>query len=138
MGGNPSQIPAVVVGGGHIALAVGRSLAAAGIDVYALGARDEPLRRSRSCREYAVVGSGRELQDGALQWLETSGPRGAVFIPCDDEPIEMLARNRERIVEWGYRPIDTDDDVVLAMLDKERTYELAKDIGVAIPRTQRV
>jgi predicted ATP-grasp superfamily ATP-dependent carboligase len=138
MGGNPSQIPAVLVGGGHIALAVGRSLADAGIDVYALGAEEDPLRRSNHCREVAVVGSGQRLQEGSLEWLERRGLDGAVVIPCDDEPLQMLAENRSRIVEWGYRPIDTDDEVVLAMLDKDRTYEIAEGLGVAIPRRQLV
>ncbi len=133
-----SSVPAVLVGGEHIALAVARSLASRGVTVYALGHHDDPLRSSRHCDHFEEVGSGLELQTASLEWLENGGPREGVLIPCDDEPLEMVARNRQRLVAWGYRPLSFDDDVVLSMLDKERTYDLASELEVAAPRTRRV
>lgn len=61
-----------------------------------------------------------------------------MILPCDDEPLELIAEHRPRLVELGYQPIATDDDVVRAMLDKERTYEIADELGVERPRSRAV
>jgi predicted ATP-grasp superfamily ATP-dependent carboligase len=61
-----------------------------------------------------------------------------VLLPCDDDGLELIARNRTELSDHGYLPIEADDDVVLAMLDKDRTYELAREIGIDVPLTVRV
>jgi D-aspartate ligase len=85
-----------------------------------------------------AVGSKKGVIEHYLEWLEREGPRGAAILPCDDYGVEMIARNRALLREWGYLPVEGDDDVMLAMLDKERTYELARGAGVATPRTATV
>src|SRR5262249_58328352 len=67
--------------------------------------------------------------------LRSAGPRGAVLLPCNDEALELVARRRGELVELGYLPMEADDDVLLAMLDKDRTYQLADAAGVDRPRT---
>lgn len=56
-------------------------------------------------------------------------------MPCDDEALELVARHRAELVQLGYIPSEHDDDVLLAMLDKERTYRLAQAVGVETPMT---
>ncbi|MEA2398124.1 MAG: D-aspartate ligase [Thermoleophilaceae bacterium] len=130
--------PAVLLGGEAIAVSACRSLGESGVRVHALGDRRDPVRRSRWCGEFVAVGSKEGAVERYLEWLETRGPRGAAILPCDDYGVEMIARNRARLEDWGYLPVEGDDEVMLAMLDKERTYEMARKVGVATPRTATV
>jgi len=127
--------PALVLGGGPIAVPVTRSLARAGVPTLALGHGDDPVRHSRSCDRFVDVGSGAGVQDRWLEWMTQEGLSGAVVLPCSDDALELIARHRGRLAELGYRPIEANDEVVLAMLDKERTYALAREVGVPAPRT---
>ncbi len=129
--------PAIVLGGEHIGLSVARSLAARDIAVYALGHRDDPLRHSRRRTSFVEVGGGAELAERSLEWLRT-GPGAGVLMPCADEALELIARHRDELADLGYIPIEANDEVLLAMLDKERTNELARSVGVECPRTVAV
>jgi len=135
---DPDQVrtgkpPAILLGGETISLAVGRRLSAAGVPVYGLGYWADPLRVSRHRRAYVPTSGTADV----LNWLET-GPRQGVVLPCYDDGLELVALHRARIEELGYRAIEADDDVLLAMLDKTRTYELAAAAGIAVPRTAAV
>ena len=57
------------------------------------------------------------------------------MLPCDDDALELIARNRARLVGLGYRPFEANDDVLLTMLDKSTTYRLARDAGLDTPET---
>jgi len=124
--------PAVILGGAVTALSVARSLTDAGVAVYVLDRRDSPVRASRLRAAFVDVGS-KEMQPRMLAWLR-SGPRGAVVLACSDEGLELIAHHRAELVELGYRPMEADDEVLLAMLDKERTYTLACEHGIPVPR----
>lgn len=56
-------------------------------------------------------------------------------MPCEDDALEMLATHRSVLEDAGLVPMEADDEVVLAMLDKQRTYELAKGLGIPAPGT---
>ena len=129
-----------MLGGSWNAVSVARSLGRRGIDVYALADRpSRPVRRSRYCGTFFAAGGAEQAQAGWLEWLRREGPReGAVLLPCGDDGLELIARNRAQLVELGYRPIEVDDDVALAMLDKERQYALAAELDVPVPRTSTV
>ncbi len=129
--------PAVLLGGTANALSVARSLAAAGVRVVAFGNAASPVRRSRACARFVDLGREDGVQDRWLAWL-ADGPRGAVVLPCDDDGLELVATHRRHLTALGYRPIEADDRVALEMLDKNRTYELARRIGIAAPRTVTV
>lgn len=129
--------PAVILGGSFNAVSVARSLGRAGISVEAIGERMSAVRHSRHCARFVDLGSGVDVQARWLEWLDR-GPRGAVLLPCDDDGLELIARNRARLLGAGYLPFEADDDVVLAMLDKGRTAELAEAIGFPSPRTATV
>jgi D-aspartate ligase len=127
-------VPAVLLGGESIALSVARSLGARGVPVFALGhAGYDPVQWSRHCTSFTHLGSGEGVQERWLEWLET-GPRGAVVLPCSDDGLELVASRRPELVAMGYRPLEADDEVVLAMLDKERTYALAREAGIDTPQ----
>jgi D-aspartate ligase len=124
--------PVVTVGGSANAVSIARSLSRAGVRVYSLGGTsDDPVRFSRHCVAYERF-AGEDVQSGWLAWLE-QGPRGAVLFPCDDEAMELVALERSRLLELGYRTIESDPALTIAMLDKERTYELARAVGVRTP-----
>jgi D-aspartate ligase len=126
--------PAIILGGGLIALAVARSLAREGVRIYALGdGAWDTIRHSRYCAAFFDVGSGIGVQERYLAWLE-SGPRDSVVLPCSDDALEVVARHRLHLLELGYITVEANDDVLLAMLDKHRTYALAQDAGIPAPR----
>jgi D-aspartate ligase len=130
--------PAVLMGGETIAVSAARSLAADGVQVWALGDATDPVRRSRHCHEFVEVGAKKGVQERYMAWLTEHAPAGAVVIPCDDDGIELIARGREKLEALGLRPIEGNDEALLGMLDKDRTYELCREIGVDCPRTETV
>jgi len=125
---------ALLLGGDQIAVSAARSIAALDVEIHAVGLNDAPIQSSRVCSSFTMIPGGPGLSDRYLDWLER-GPRGAVLLPCDDESLEVVARHRRTLEGWGYHPIEADDDVVLAMLDKERTYALSRAAGVPTPMT---
>jgi D-aspartate ligase len=135
--GRPSEEgpPAVILGGGIIAIAVARSLGRAGVRVYALGdGAWDSVRHSRYCAVFVDLGSGAGVQERYLEWLE-SGPRGSVILPCSDDGLELIVRARAHLVQLGYALVEANDEVLLAMLDKHRTYALARRAGISTPRS---
>lgn len=128
--------PLLLLGGTVNALSVARSMAGDGIAVHALadGLSPSLVRHSRSLRGFQDVSSAASAQEEWLEWLP-SGPRGAVVLPCGDPGAELVARHRAFLVELGYVPVEANDDLVLALLDKERTCALARSAGIAVPRT---
>ena len=93
------------------------------------------MRHSRHCRAFFDLGAGEGVQERWLTWLTQRAGAGNVLLPCDDDSLELLARNRERLVSLGYRPIEANDEVVLALLDKNETYARARRLGVPTPST---
>ena len=132
----PDNPPAVILGGSWNAVSVARSLGPRGVAVHALADRpDRPVRFSRHCGGFVAVPRGEDVQAGWMHWLRERGPRGAVLLPCGDDGLELVACNRSELAALGYVPIEADDEVLLAMLDKDRQYELARELGVPAPET---
>jgi D-aspartate ligase len=127
------NVPAVILGGRVTALSVARSLTRAGVTVYTLDDRDSPTRASHLGGAFVDVGLDAMTQERMLDWLR-SGPRGAVVLACSDDGLELIARHRAELIELDYRPMEADDEVLLAMLDKERTDALARKHGIPVPR----
>jgi D-aspartate ligase len=121
-----------VLGGGWTAIPVTRSLGAAGVPVYALGGSDDAVRWSRGCTTFVPLGREPGMQERWLEWLR-GAPPGSVILPCEDDGLELIAKNRAMLMELGHVPFEANDDVLLAMLDKARTYELAREIGIEAP-----
>ncbi len=134
---HPNDLPpAVILGGFYPSFSVARGLGRRGIEVHALGESANTLpARSRYVRSFLPVPD--RAEERWREWF-ASGPRGAVVIPCGDSGLEFAAHNRAWLEELGYVPTEADDDVTLAMLDKDRTYELATRAGVDVPGTANV
>lgn len=131
--------PAVVIGGVYGALSVIRSLARKGIEVHVLApVMHSPIVHSRYPASYTAFHDKQRIQEDWLAWLEESGPRGAALLPCDDDSLELIVRNRPRLLELGYRPFEANDEAAIETLDKARIYELAEGVGVAAPVSIRL
>lgn len=129
--------PAILVGGQASTLSVARALGKTGVDVLVVAdARTSPVCRSRHCRRFFHVASGPDVQDRWLERLIELEP--GVVLPCTDEALQLIACRRADLVARGHLVYDCDDEVALAMLDKERTYELAREVGMRAPRTAAV
>lgn len=129
--------PVIILGGNANAVSVARSLGRWGVDVTAYGNATDQVRHSRWCASFVEFTAGPGIGDRWLARLLAEA-RDAVLLPCDDDALEMIARNRVELVAAGYRPFEADDEVVLAMLDKETTYRLARSAGIATPTTFRL
>jgi D-aspartate ligase len=128
--------PAVVLGGALTGLSVARSMAAAGVRVYLLDRPSSPARVSRAVTMFVDVGSD-EPQERMLEWLDAAEP-GAVVLPASDDGVELVARHRAALLARGHHPAEGNDEVLLAMLNKVQTYDLARRHGIAAPRIIRL
>lgn len=129
-----SNPPGIILGGEAIAIPVARSLARAGVEVHAAGdLAYDTVGYSRHCAGFSNLGSGARLPERCLDWLADGSPEGAVLLPCCDDGLELILNNRAELEELGHVPIEADLDVVAAMLDKEKTHDLARRVGVATP-----
>lgn len=124
----------VVVGGTLNALSIARSLGARGVPVDVLADETKPVaaRWSRHCRRYVAVEP--PVQEAWLAWLLEGDCEPSVLLAGSDEALELIARNRDRLRERGHLPGEANDELVVALLDKARTYTLAAENGVAAPR----
>jgi D-aspartate ligase len=128
-------MPAIVLGGGVIAVPVARSLGRSGVPVVALGFHEDPVRASRHCRLFVDLGAGEGVQDRWLEWLtDPSSPRG-LLLPCNDDALELLSSHRAELESAGHRYMEMSEGVTIAMLDKQRTYALAGELDIPAPRT---
>jgi D-aspartate ligase len=128
----------VILGGESVAVAVARSLAPLGVETYALGDTWDPQRWGRFVDHFVDVGSKGGVEERYMEWLRTHGPRGGVVMPCYDDGLDTVARNRAQLEEWGYRPLEGNDEVNLAMMDKERSLDLCRRAGVPAPHAVAV
>jgi D-aspartate ligase len=132
-------MPAVLLGGALNSLSVARSLWRLGVpvDVFDEGLAESAVRHSRSRRRYHQL---RPEQDVAEQWysrlMENCEP--SVILPCCDDGLELIARERVALESVGHRPVEANDEIVLALLDKAQTYELAREVGIPAPRTMQL
>jgi len=133
-----SKPPALVIGSSANALSVVRSLGRLGVEMHVASSEGaDAIRRSRFCTAFLPIGTTGSVSSQLLDCLDHV-PGGAVVLPCDDHGLEFVARHRDEIVERGFLPIEADDNVLLAMLDKQRTYELARLAGVDTPATAAI
>ncbi|MGI9610484.1 MAG: hypothetical protein ACR2NL_09365 [Acidimicrobiia bacterium] len=130
--------PVIALGGFLPTLAIMRSLGPRGVSVHVLGddaapsrSIPETLRFSRYCVDF--IPFVEDVEAGWFQWLTEAQMEGAVVIPCSDPALEFVAQYRTALQGLGYHPVPADDSVVLDMLDKERAYALARNLGISTP-----
>lgn len=128
-------VGALVVGGDYQGLGIARSLGRHGVPVALLD--DE---RSIGAHSRYVGRSTRvdDLHDpaAALHHLLEEGtklPGGWVLYPTREETVALVAEHREELAEL-YRVPTPGLDAVSAAWDKRKTYRLAEQVGVPVPR----
>ncbi len=124
----------ILLGGAGSALSAARSLAGQA-HVTVLGAHADAVRVSRSCDQFVDLGRGQGVQERWLNWLARRAAPSEVLLACNDDGLELVATHRAQLKEMGYRPGESRDEVVLAMLDKEETYALARRNNVPCPNS---
>ena len=131
--------PVVILGSAANALSATRSFGRRGRGIHILADHPgtAPVAKSRYVTSWLPLVEREHLTEQWRSWFR-SGPSGAVVLACGDLGLTFLAQHRAELVEHGYYPVPAADDVVLAMLDKKRTFELAASIGVEAPRVAAI
>lgn len=130
-------MPAVIIGGTMNVLSVARGLWSHGVAVDVIGGPvDSPALWSKSVRNYYRPNGS----DTDRQWMDllVHDLEPSVLLPGSDDALEFIVRHRQDLVDLGHRPIEANDEAILDMLDKSRTYEIARSAGVAAPDTATV
>jgi D-aspartate ligase len=131
---------ALILGGSFISLAAARNLAKNGVEVCVFGSATSIARFSRTVKRFAVC--PRDLKDddlpGYLAEMADKGEvKGWVLLPSTDEYVRVLAQYGSFLAEH-YVVTTPPWETVSFLCDKRRTYELAQQVGAAIPRLYAV
>ncbi len=132
--------PAIVLGSQVTALAVTRSLGARGVPVVVSGPASGVALRSRFC--VSAHGFPDPLQSAAfwgelLLGRDASALDGHVLLAACDEGLEFVAMNHAALA-GRYRLDMRKPELHLALLDKQRTLEIGRAAGVAMPTFWRI
>ncbi len=120
-------------------LATVRSLGSHGLRVAALGTSDQlPTFSSRWCQQ-AFVCPADEGTDEYLHYLEQVLDRagGCVLITSSDATIALIRRYRERLEQRVHLALAKEAALGIA-ISKERTAEIARRLGMRVPRAASV
>jgi len=131
-----TSTPVLLIGGQENALAVARNLGRRGISVRVSGGPACWGMRSRYCCQSFPIPDGQD-PGGFWQRLLLSTQRrdldGHILFALSDDAIEFLVDHHPKLQE-RYILDDSVPDLQHAMLDKKRTLELARSVGVPTPR----
>lgn len=132
------QAVAVLLGGLANTTSVARALGRQGIPVAVLARPSSAALRSKYAQAFAIP-EHRETTDYLQQLLldQPAFPEGSVIFPCEDSAIAFVAENRDALSQ-RYRLDLQEPDLLLQLLDKEKTLQLARQVGVAAPRSWTV
>lgn len=128
----------MLLGGGVNVVSAARSAGRRGRAVHVLPQTPGPVPAAAS----RYVTSCMRLEPGddvVARWTdELARLAPSVVVPCGDVGVELLATRRVDLRALGHLPAEGDDAFLLAMLDKQSTYELADAAGVERPATRAV
>lgn len=129
--------PAVVVGLDNITgLQTARILRARGVPVIGVVAdRGHFGAHTNACVEVLVSDVSDEALVSCLHELGDRLGRTAVLLPCTDQAVTVLSRNREQLPEWFRLPLGR-HDVLDMLMDKVSFARYATGAGLPIPRTE--
>jgi predicted ATP-grasp superfamily ATP-dependent carboligase len=131
--------PVLLLGGLENALAVVRSLGKKKIPVIVSAKERCPALLSRFCKHRLIIPADQKAETfwENLLLRRNRDLREAVLFPCNDEAVAFLATHREEL-EQAYILDDFSPAIHQAMLDKQKTLELARSVGCPIPRFWKV
>jgi len=125
--------PLLLLGGLAHALSITRSLGRRGVPIIYLGNRSSATTFSRHLAEFVEVD---ELApDSFMEGLRRPATPRGVVLPLGDRGNECVAHHRDEMEDLGYVVIEANDSAMLDMLDKQRTYEIARKADVKAPKT---
>ncbi len=128
--------PVLVLGGTSNALAIARALGRQGIRVYLAVLRNTAACYTRYADKIFPIPS----KDGAADyWGElllasnSVSLHGSVVFPCNDDAIEFVAKFRKEL-ENHYILDESIPDLQLLLINKRKTMELTRSIGLPTPK----
>ena len=128
--------PVLVMGGQQNTLSVVRSLGRAGVRVSVSGAPEPACwaPRSRYCSGSYPYPSGSppEIFWKSLLLSEQKPLQGTMLLTCNDDAIQFVAEHKEELRKF-YIVDENIPEQQQAMLDKQKTLELAAEAGCPIP-----
>jgi len=139
-GGPPSRRGlldvAVLDASGRAALVCARSLGVAGVRVGAFDCQQAPAFRSRWVSESGLlpdfVGEPDAYAEALLSLIDRYQPK--VLIPVHDGSIEVIRACRSELEPRVAVALAAEPQLAVA-IDKEQTFALAENLGVALPRS---
>jgi D-aspartate ligase len=132
-----TEPPAIVLGGYVAGLSVIRGLGVMGILTVAVWNTKEEVARASSHAGIRVEAPHPErAEDDYVDLLVGLAERteGGLLVPTSDATLDVVARHKE-LLERYYDVACVDWEIAQRFLDKGRTYELARRLGIGIPRT---
>lgn len=136
----PESPPVLILGGFENSLSIVRSLSSKNIPVRVSALEHCPALKSRFCKARFVVPPN-ESEESLWGDLLLGGGRpdlqGSVIFACDDFAVEFLANHRAELEQY-YILDDSIPAMQLNMLDKQKTLELARSAGCAVPQFWKV
>jgi len=130
-------VGAVVVGGDYQGLGIVRSLGRQGVPVCVVDDELSISRYSRYCTRFVRLRDLRHetaVVDSMLQIGTRFGLGGWVLYPTREELVAAFSRNRSELSKV-FRVPTPEWDAVRWAWDKRNTYQLARELGIPIPRT---
>ena len=128
---------AVILGGSFGSLGAARNLAEHGIRVCVLGSASSVARFSRSLSRFVaspLMLKNEEVPAFLVKMAVEYQLQGSVLFPTSDEQVRILAQNHSLLAEH-YTLTTPSWETVKFLYDKRLTYQLARNAGVAIPRS---
>jgi predicted ATP-grasp superfamily ATP-dependent carboligase len=129
--------PAIVIGTHTMGLGVIRALGVMGVPIIALYYMTDDMGFvSKYVQERFQIPHPETDEDRFLGYLISIASRfpDSLLIPVSDESLKIVSRNKPLLQNY-YKVACADWEIVQKLLEKNFTYELAKTIGVPIPRT---
>lgn len=137
LGTAKAPVGAVVVGGDHQGLGIVRSLGRRNVPICVIDDERSIARFSRYTTHSVIVKGLRDEKttvDTILDIGRRLSLQGWVLYPTRDETVAAFSRYRDALAEFFHVPTP-DWNVAKWVWDKRNTYQLAKQLGIPIPRT---
>jgi predicted ATP-grasp superfamily ATP-dependent carboligase len=127
--------PALVMGGQQNTLSIVRSLGSAGVRVSVSSGHGCWAPHSRYCAESFPYSSDTlsSVFWTKLLLSEQKPLKGTMLLTCNDDAIQFVAKNNEAL-RAHYIVDENIPELQYAMLDKQKTLELAQEAGCPIPQ----
>ncbi|MDQ7066331.1 MAG: carboxylate--amine ligase [candidate division KSB1 bacterium] len=132
--------PVIILGGTANALSIARSMGRSGVDVVLAVGEKSPAQYSRYATEVFIIPGGTNPAEFWHDWLLSGRAdrwHGSVIFACNDEAVEFVAQHKYELAEH-FLLDDSVPELQLALLDKQRTLEMAREVGVPTPNFWRI